>query len=279
MITRKKPIRKAGQAAKSGAGGQSRLASAGRSGESTKAKAKTKTKASKAGTAIAGSASASRRSGAAARPGVQRRGGRRTSPERKRLLLRQVAHRCFASAGYHETTVDDICTRAGVSKGAFYWHFEGKQAVFLDILNSWVDEVQREVQQQFTQSLASPGPDTYDAVTKALEREARRGRRIMPLWVEFLAQGGRDEEVRRAVGRFHGRIRDVLSGLLEPFLTPAFALADVQALAGTALAAFIGLLCQELGDPKEADFVGNARRFMAMLELLVRNSNPGAVPE
>jgi AcrR family transcriptional regulator len=45
-----------------------------------------------------------------------------------------AAWRRLAANGYHDTTVDDVCDEAGVSKGAFYSYFPTKQDLFLALL-------------------------------------------------------------------------------------------------------------------------------------------------
>ena len=46
----------------------------------------------------------------------------------------EAAWRCAARKGYQETTVDDVCAEAGVSKGAFYIYFQQKQDLLLALL-------------------------------------------------------------------------------------------------------------------------------------------------
>jgi AcrR family transcriptional regulator len=61
----------------------------------------------------------------------------RISPEvrvGRRQGLVDAAWRRFASAGYRDTTVDDVCEEAGVSKGAFYGYFTSKQDLLLALL-------------------------------------------------------------------------------------------------------------------------------------------------
>jgi len=44
----------------------------------------------------------------------------------------------FAEQGYGATSIPDICTRAGLTKGAFYSNFANKDALFLALLDrSW----------------------------------------------------------------------------------------------------------------------------------------------
>ena len=44
-----------------------------------------------------------------------------------------TALRLFYTKGYDRVTVDDICEKAGVSKGAFYDHFKSKDQVIIDL--------------------------------------------------------------------------------------------------------------------------------------------------
>jgi AcrR family transcriptional regulator len=52
--------------------------------------------------------------------------------------LLDAAMELFAEQGYGATSIPDICTRAGLSKGAFYSNFANKDALFLALLDrSW----------------------------------------------------------------------------------------------------------------------------------------------
>ncbi|MBI4666130.1 MAG: TetR/AcrR family transcriptional regulator [Nitrospinae bacterium] len=47
---------------------------------------------------------------------------------RKRQIV-DAACTCFSRNGFHKTTMQDICARAGMSPGAVYRYFPGKQAI------------------------------------------------------------------------------------------------------------------------------------------------------
>jgi AcrR family transcriptional regulator len=53
--------------------------------------------------------------------------------ERRRQLLDFATQR-FAGSGYHPTSVADIVGGLGVGKGVFYWYFESKEQLFVEIL-------------------------------------------------------------------------------------------------------------------------------------------------
>ncbi len=60
----------------------------------------------------------------------------RAEETRSRIL--DAAGELFAKRGYNATSVADICAQAGVTKGAFYHHFESKQTVFLELRDRWL---------------------------------------------------------------------------------------------------------------------------------------------
>ncbi len=58
---------------------------------------------------------------------------RRTQQERSGATTAELlaaARELFASEGYAGTSLDAVCLRAGVSKGALYHHFRNKEALF-----------------------------------------------------------------------------------------------------------------------------------------------------
>jgi AcrR family transcriptional regulator len=54
--------------------------------------------------------------------------------ERTRQRLLDAAARCFASAGYAKTTVEEIAASAHASKAVVYHHFRGKEAILEALL-------------------------------------------------------------------------------------------------------------------------------------------------
>jgi TetR/AcrR family transcriptional repressor of nem operon len=57
------------------------------------------------------------------------------APARQKLLDAALA--MIREKGYVATTVDDLCARAGVAKGSFFYHFEGKEALAVAAANYW----------------------------------------------------------------------------------------------------------------------------------------------
>lgn len=62
--------------------------------------------------------------------------------ERKRQLV-EAAIGLFAERGYSATRILDICDRAGVAKGLFYWYFPTKLDLFTELVRSMRHQLRR----------------------------------------------------------------------------------------------------------------------------------------
>jgi len=70
---------------------------------------------------------------------------RRLTPrgEQRRGELLALATERFAANGYHPTSVAELVDGLGVGKGVFYWYFDSKEDLFLEILRSGERELRR----------------------------------------------------------------------------------------------------------------------------------------
>ena len=77
---------------------------------------------------------------------------------RRRQLL-EVALEKFAARGFHETSMEEIADAAGVTKPVLYQHFHSKQDLFLELLESEGNDLQRDVMER-----AAAETDPYQQV-------------------------------------------------------------------------------------------------------------------
>jgi TetR/AcrR family transcriptional regulator, acrAB operon repressor len=118
---------------------------------------------------------------------------RRRAPEASRDAILDAALRCFARRGYHETSIDDIAARAKLSKGAVYWHFAGKRALFLALMDRALEH-----DRELARAVAA-APDWRAALHELLSRSPAYIERELPLVklsLQHLLQSGLDEGVR-----------------------------------------------------------------------------------
>jgi len=66
--------------------------------------------------------------------------------ERRQQLMDYAAAR-FAENGYHPTSVAEIVQGLGVGKGVFYWYFDSKEQLFVEILRDAQQSLRRAQQQ------------------------------------------------------------------------------------------------------------------------------------
>lgn len=184
--------------------------------------------------------------------------------ERKRAQIRVAAYRSFRDFGYHETSVDSICRAASISKGSFYWHYDSKQEVFVDILETWTREVMDEVIQQFEAALETDDPAR--ALASAFAREIHRGRAIVPLWLEFTVLARREPEIQRALSRFYRRARAAIAEMMRPLVRGELTEDQIRASAAVIFGAYAGIVMQDLADPNWVDAAQVADHFMSVLD-------------
>lgn len=86
------------------------------------------------------------------------RGHRRTQAERRastRAALVAAARELFAERGYAGAGREDIVERAGVTRGAMYHHFAGKDALFLAVYEA----IEQELTEAVVAAALAAGPD------------------------------------------------------------------------------------------------------------------------
>lgn len=131
--------------------------------------------------------------------------------ERRQRLI-TAAWECAGRRGYRDLTVDHVCEQAGVSKGAFYVYFTGKQELLLALLAddaSYLDEQMRELEdvtlsarerlRRFTRAMLARGDDpgrvqvradiwtamiTEEAVRTQFLSTVERHRAILRRWIK-----------------------------------------------------------------------------------------------
>ncbi len=87
--------------------------------------------------------------------------------ERREQVL-DVAYRLFANGGYHGTTVGDICDELRVGKGVFYWYFESKEALFTELLRTYLLKLRRS-QQAAISDVADPVQRIEQGIRASIE--------------------------------------------------------------------------------------------------------------
>ena len=167
---------------------------------------------------------------------------------RERLL--DAARSVFARGGFHGASVEEIASEAGFSTGALYSNFEGKEDLFLVLMEREIEEHAREIAaavraQASVADRATGGAQQWMIM---IEREPE----VLLLFMEFWAYGVRDENVRPKVAARFAQVRQLLTKLIaeavREFDLVLAIPAEQLAVAIDALAD--GIARQKLADPQ-----------------------------
>lgn len=177
----------------------------------------------------------------------------RMTREQSRALTRErllaAAKSVFARRGYHGASVEEIAAEAGFSTGALYSNFEGKEDLFLALMDREIEqhagEIARAVARQASVAARAAGGARQWMTT--IEREPE----TLLLFMEFWAYGVRDPGIRPKVAERFAHMRGVLTGLIaegvRDFELELAIPAEQLALVIDALAD--GIARQKLADP------------------------------
>jgi AcrR family transcriptional regulator len=184
-------------------------------------------------------------------PASARQDGRRSEARgtaRERLL--DAAAQVFAERGYRAASVEEIATAAGVTKGAVYWSFKGKEDLFFALINERVDRRARELI-----SVTERAPreiETAPLISRGISSFADEQQALVLLLQEYWAVAVRDEELRERYVQRQRALRDQLAHALEsrhrttevPLTLPA------EALATGIIGLASGLAQERIADPE-----------------------------
>jgi AcrR family transcriptional regulator len=166
---------------------------------------------------------------------------------RERLLA--AARSVFARSGFHGASVEEIASKAGFSTGALYSNFDGKEDLFLVLMEREIDEHAREISEavRARPSVAERATGGARRWMTMIEREPE----LLLLLMEFWAYGVRDAGVRPKVAARFAQVRELLTRLIADGVREFDLELDIPAeqLAVAIDALADGIARQKLADP------------------------------
>ncbi len=134
------------------------------------------------------------------------------SEERKEQIL-EAAMDVFARSGFHGARMDDIAEQAGLSKGALYWYFDGKDAIIqgiMDRLFAGESEQLRELLK--TDMSAQIKLQTF--IDLAIE-EIKSMESMIPIMIEFWSLLLRKKKVSGVLGGYYSGYLDLIVPMIQ----------------------------------------------------------------
>jgi AcrR family transcriptional regulator len=185
------------------------------------------------------------------------------SEETHNRILTASTH-LFSKFGYDATGVAEICKAAGVSKGAFYHHFPTKQAVFMELLNSYMNSIEI--------GFNLMRQETHDVPQAILQMAEMVGSLFqtadihLPIFLEFWSQANHDPQVWEAtVAPFH-RYQSYFAEMIQEGITAgSIQPIDPHQAARVLVSLAVGLLMESLFNPQVTDWKNETRQSLELL--------------
>ena len=137
-----------------------------------------------------------------------------TDARRRQILA--AGRRCFAANGFHATSMQDLLHEMGLSAGAFYRYFSGKDELINAIAEETVDEAARELAEYFAQEPLPPLPDLLAGVVGAHVRpmlDVETQDVLLQIWTESM----RSPELRRRLQDGFATLLDLLTDVMRRY--------------------------------------------------------------
>jgi AcrR family transcriptional regulator len=184
--------------------------------------------------------------------------------EETRSHILETAAQLFSKSGYDATGVAEICQAAGVSKGAFYHHFPSKQAVFMELLNSYLNGIDNGF--KLMRQKVTDVPKTILQMAGLAGSLFQSADIHLPIFLEFWTQANHDPHIWEAAIAPYRRYQEyfaslVQEGINEGSLQPM----DAQLAARVLVSLAVGMLMQSLFDPQITDWHTEATQSIGLL--------------
>jgi AcrR family transcriptional regulator len=165
-----------------------------------------------------------------------------------RANLMEAAFRVFADKGFGQVRIDDVCTAAGYTRGAFYSNFDSLEELFFTLYDESARLIAGQVTDALTARDINPG---LEAVIERVTATLLLNRDWLLIKTDFLLHAARNPAVadRLAAHRHQLRIEieKRLDGAPDRLTLPA-AIGDTSNAARAVVAAYDGVTVQLLLD-------------------------------
>lgn len=183
------------------------------------------------------------------------------SEQRERILL--AAARCFSRRGFHVTSMDDVITEAGLSAGAVYGYYRGKD----QLIEAAARRAMELVDEVLPRLGASPSPEVLlerllSTIVEVAERSGFDPTRVaMQAWGESVRNPAVRELVQAAYLALRAHLAEAVRGWQRTGAVAAEA--DPDEVAKMLFGLVPGFIVQRqlLGDVEPAAYAAALRAF------------------
>jgi AcrR family transcriptional regulator len=189
---------------------------------------------------------------------------RRREATRARIL--SAAMDVFAEKGFHGASVEDICEKAGFTRGAFYSNFAAIDDLVMELYEQHAQALSERVQSLGTRDDLSP-EQILAAVLDVWSQTPNSEDHWYLLEIEFTLYAIRNKDVGHIWARQQGKVRDDLATLVQRVAAREGIRLSVtpQEFVRLAQAIYQGGMSQQLLQPRSVKRGSLERRFLPLV--------------
>jgi TetR/AcrR family transcriptional regulator len=177
----------------------------------------------------------------------------RALKQKRRVEIMEATLRCFNRSGYRRTTMDDVVTESGLSKGTIYWHFKDKKNLFLETFDWLINQIGNEITHSLFQESLSPS-ERLEASLQSIILASESEMEFSTFPLQFLLEMVEEEDFmahyKELIKAFAEEVQKLID---EGIRSGEFRQVDTEEVAWSLMAAYDGILLYALtgmpGDP------------------------------
>jgi AcrR family transcriptional regulator len=142
--------------------------------------------------------------------------------------------RALGRGGPDAVRIEPLARALGVSKGGFYWHFDNRQALLEEMLDTW----ERTMVDEVAEAIEAEGGDARSRLRRLFAMASTAGPELLRVELAIRNWARHDRAVARRLRQVDDRRMDYMRSLFGAFCEDD---GDVEARCLLALALFIGV--------------------------------------
>lgn len=173
--------------------------------------------------------------------------------EHTRARLMEAALDVFADRGFHGASIENICEKAGFTRGAFYSNFAGKDELFFTLFDASSDQLIAALRAALDECRKSPDP--LSTFIRTIDDKGPAQRRWYLISMEFTLYAIREPNAAAVLAEHDARLRREAAGVINELMsiTNRELIIDTELIARLATALREGVAAQFYVEPELAE--------------------------
>jgi len=183
--------------------------------------------------------------------------------ESKNIIL-STAEKYFAEHGIKETDIIEICREAGLTRGAFYYHFSTKQQFLLELLDRWINRMAGQL--ELAQFKSKDPLEILMEIIEKMQPAFEQAGKQLPIFLELYIKSINDPYLKKHVAKSYNSFLTFFANVVNDGIKKgSIKKVDPEEVSKILFAITIGLLIQGLINPQGAHWDELAKKSIRLL--------------